>query len=592
MARELRATRYLTKENEALAEAITTQLPYMDFYQTMRFYAAIEPSLDDKGRALLNANDRFYLLTITCKRKDAWKSWIFDRCREVERSPDGHLDLWARYHYKSTICTFAGCLQEIIIDPEITIAIISGTNKIALPFLIQLQEEMESNEDLKRIHPDVFWDEPRKQAPQWSREKGITVRRKTNPKEATVEAFGLVDGMRTGKHYKLLDYDDLIDETMVDNPEMITKVTQRWELSDNLGQLSGTRKWHQGTRYSFADTYGILIERKALKERRHPATEDGTLKGKPVLLSPERWAEVKNAQRSTVNAQMLLNPIAGNEATFAVERLKHYDIIPAIMNVYIMIDPSKGKTKRSDRTAIAVVGIDQAENKYLLDGYCHRMKLSRRYELLTQLKETWENHPGVQVLQIGYEQYGMQTDLEVIEEYQQRDDNFYDIKEINTPREGKHSKKDRIERLEPDINGGRFYLPAVVYHPEYGGGLANQALWDVWTKEQFDLMQAAGATDNKNIGDIVYRPMQGLTKNQRAMEATGQGYRIVRAIKRRNEDGDIYDLTRALMEELRFHPFAPHDDLSDAVSRIYDMEAKAPTPWESAHAEGPAHPDA
>lgn len=855
MARELRGTRYLTRENEPLKDAILTQLPYMDFYQTMRFYAAIEGSLDDKGRALLNANDRFYLLTITCKRRDAWKSWIFDRCREVERSPDGHLDLWARYHYKSTICTFGGCLQEIIIDPEITIAIIAGTNKIALPFLIQLQEEMESNEDLKRIHPDVFWDEPRKQAPQWSREKGITVRRRTNPKEATVEAFGLIDGMRTGKHYKLLNYDDLIDETMVDNPEMITKVTQRWELSDNLGQLSGTRKWHQGTRYctigsmritmedwsqkriedvrigdtvigwelrdgkrwlrkskvvnrgihfqqpvnrytldsgrsvvctedhkwwrgahgsgaeyqplalprsregrknricqprgttprlrellvptersdareaawlagffdgegtikknpnhpsgtvcitqtmhnpglveetrrvlkklgfeyseswhspanqewadrciflinggwreryrflkevdpvrrdkleatlfgqlttearelcsvedagladvhwletetgnyvvegfcssnSFADTYGILIERKALKERRHPATEDGTLKGKPVLLSPERWAEVKNAQRSTVNAQMLLNPIAGNEATFAVERLKHYDIIPAIMNVYIMVDPSKGKTKRSDRTALAVIGIDQAENKYLLDGYCHRMKLSRRYELLTQLKEKWEDHPGVQVLQIGYEQYGMQTDLEVIEEYQQRDENFYNIKEINTPREGKHSKKDRIERLEPDINGGRFFLPAVVYHPEYGGGLANQALWDVWTKADFDRMQDAGAADNKNIGDIVYRPMVNLTKSQRAMEATGQGYRIVRAIKRRNEDGDIYDLTRALMEELRFHPFAPHDDLSDAVSRIYDMEAKAPTPWETAKAEGPAHPDA
>jgi hypothetical protein len=591
MARELKGSRYLTKRNEPLAKFITTQLPYLDFYETLRFYRTIERSLDDDGRALMNANDRYYLLTVTCKRRDAWNPWLFERCREVEKNPDGRLDLWARYHYKSTICTFAGILQEIIIDPEITVAIISGTSKVALPFLIQLQEEMERNEDLKRIHPDVFWSEPRKQSPLWSREKGLVVRRKGNPKEATIEAFGLIDGMRTGKHYRLLCYDDLVDETMINSPEIINKVTIAWELSDNLGQLSGTRKWHQGTRYSFADTYGILIERKALKERRYPATEDGTLKGKPILLTQERWNEVKNAQRSTVNAQMLLNPIAGNESTFDTLRFKHYDVIPAILNVYILVDPSKGKSKRSDRTAIAVIGIDVGGNKYLLDGYCHRMKLSRRWELIKQLKKKWENHPGQQLVRVGYEQYGMQTDLEVIEDNMDREGNHFDIEELNTPREGKHSKKDRIERLEPDFNRGAFYLPMVAYHPDFGGGLGNQALWDVWSAEDFKRMEEAGAKDNPAIGTIVYRPMQGLTNAQRYCEVTHQRDRIVTALKRTNEDGNIYDLTRVFIEEARFHPFAPHDDLIDAVSRIYDMEPKKPTPFEAANAEMKAHPD-
>jgi hypothetical protein len=99
--------------------------------------------------------------------------WLFERCREVEANPDGHLDLWARYHYKSTICTFAGCLQEIIIDPEITIAIMSGTNKVALPFLIQTPAGDGAQRDLKRIYSDVFWEEPRKESPLWSREKGL-----------------------------------------------------------------------------------------------------------------------------------------------------------------------------------------------------------------------------------------------------------------------------------------------------------------------------------------------------------------------------------------------------------------------------------
>jgi hypothetical protein len=38
-----------------------------------------------------------------------------------------------------------------------------------------------------------------------------------------------------------------------------------------------------------------------------------------VFLTQARWEEVKTAQRSTVSAQMLLNPIAGNEAVFRAQ---------------------------------------------------------------------------------------------------------------------------------------------------------------------------------------------------------------------------------------------------------------------------------
>lgn len=583
MVRELRGTRYL--QNPEFGELITRKLPYMDLSETVAFHMWVEANRPDVDKALLNCNDRYFLLTMTCKRRDAWEPWIFERCREVEADPDNHLDLWARYHYKSTICTFAGCIQEILIDPEITIAIMSGKSPVAQPFLKQIMEEFERNEDLKRIHSDVLWAEPRKEAPQWSIDKGIVVKRRGNPKEATIEAFGLIDGSRPGKHYKLLNYDDLIDETMVDNPDIVKKVTQRWELSDNLGTLGVTRKWHQGTRYSYADTYGVILDRSILKARIHPATDNGQLNGNPVLLTEKRWAEVKLAQRSTVNAQMLLNPLAGNESMFSTLSLDHYDVIPSIMNVYIMIDASKGKSKRSDRSALIVIGIDVGGNKYLLDGYCHRMKLSRRYELLTQLRDKWINHPGVQMVRVGYEQYGLMVDVEVIKEYQERDDNQFPIDELNTPREGNHSKTDRISRLEPDFNRGIFYLPAVVYHPDFGGGLNNSALWDVWTEEDYQRMIDAGAEDNPAVGSIVYRPMQGFTKAQRACQATFQSARIVTALKRRNEDGDMYDLTRAFIEEYRLCPFAPHDDILDAASRIYDLDPMKPVPFESMAAE-------
>jgi len=594
MARQLRASRYLTSDNDGLARFIVDVLPYLDFDDTIAFYADSERWIDDNGRALLNANDRYYLLTVTCKRHDAWHPWLFERCREVEANPDGHLDLWARYHYKSTICTFAGCIQEIICDPEITIAIISGTNAVALPFLKQIQEELERNDDLKRIHHDVFWAEPRKEAPQWSREKGIVVKRKGNPKEATIEAFGLIDGARTGRHFALLNYDDLIDETMVGTPEMVQKVTQKWELSDNLGQLAGTRKWHQGTRYSYGDTYGVILDRGVLKERRYPATHNGALNGDPIMLSRDRWEEIKKTQKSTVAAQMLLNPLAGSQNTFAIGSIRQYEVIPSILNVYIMVDPSKGRGVRSDRTAIIVIGVDVAGNKYLIDGYAHRMRLSERLQKLRQLEQKWRMHPGVQLVRIGYEQYGMQSDLETIEETMQRDGFYFAIEEMNSAKDGsgKNAKPDRISRLEPDMNRNAFYVPAVVHHPDHVSREYNSALWSVWTEADHKRAEEAGMKDNPPVDTIIYRPMRALTRQQRLMEVQFQKFRIVTALKRLDENGDVYDLTRMFLEEMRLHPFAPHDDILDAASRVYDLEPKAPIPLEAASGTPTAHPDA
>ncbi len=594
MARELRATRYLTAANDGLARFIVDDLPYLDFESTIDFYHDTESWIDDNGRALLNCNDRYYLLTMTCHRHDAWHEWLFERCREVEANPDDHLDLWARGHYKSSIGTFAGVIQEIMVDPEITIAIMSGTNKVAQPFLVQIQQEFENNDDLKRIHSDVLWQEPRKEAPLWARDKGITVKRKGNPKEATVEAFGVIDGMRTGKHYDLLDFDDLIDESMVGNPDMVKKVTQRWELAGNLGRhTKKTRKWHWGTRYSYADTYGVILERSILKERRYPATEDGTLKGAPVLMQREEWEKVKLAQKSTVAAQMLLNPLAGAENTFTMSSIKQYDVIPSVLNVYIMCDPSKGRGVRSDRTAIIVIGVDSAGNKYLLDGFAHRMRLSERFEKLKQMERKWRNHPGVQLVRVGYEQYGMQSDLETIEENMQREGVFFAIEELNSAKDGsgKNAKPDRISRLEPDMNRGAFFVPAVIYHPDFGGSHQNAALWNVWTEEDFKRAEAAGMKDNKTVDTIIYRPMGGPTRLQRYMEATEQRYRIVTALKRIDEQGDAYDLTRMFLEEMRLHPFAPHDDILDAASRVYDLEPKAAVLIETMSTQPTAHPD-
>lgn len=570
VSRPLRAERYAIGASPSLVRFLTDRLPFLSFSEAMAFYAQAVPRLKPTELALLGCNDRFFLVTGLLNRVDMIHPWQYERAREVEADPDGYLDLWARGHGKSSWISNGGVIQEILVDPEITVGIFSCTRDIARPFLAQIKQELEGNEELKRTYPDVLWATPRTEAPSWSVDGGLTVKRKGNPKEATVEAHGLIDAMPTGRHFRLLVFDDIVTERNVTNPEQIAKATERVELADNLGIGDGTRKWMIGTRYSYSDSYGLLLDHKIVKPRLYPATDDGTLEGKPVFLSQEAWDEKKKVQRSTISAQMLQDPIAGNEQTFRISWLKPYWVRPSMMNVYIMGDPSKGRSKTSDRTAIAVIGVDSTGNFYLLDGYCHRMPLSERWHRLLDLHKKWTNAPGVQSLNVGWEVYGLAADNEYFEEQMRLSGRSFSIAELNwTGQVGKQSKNARVERLEPHFRGGSFFFPARVWNPHVVDPETNkQSKSAIWLVEE-------GAED------IKYRHFGGHHREERRVLQSGERWRLVDPILRRDEDGNLYDLTRFAMEEMKFFPFAPHDDFVDAMSRVFDMEPRPAVVFES-----------
>jgi hypothetical protein len=506
------------------------------FHSVADFWQILETNFpSDKVKPWLAQNDRYYLLVKVLHRTDAIHPWLYARTREVECARDGHLDLWAREHYKSTIITFAGIIQEVINDPEITIGLFSHTKPIAKAFLRQIQKEFENNEDLRKLFPNLFWTNAEREAPSWSLDNGITVRRNSNPKENTIEAHGLVDGQPTSKHFALMVYDDVVTRESVSTPEQIQKTTEAWELSDNLGTAGG-RKWHIGTRYSYADTYEEMIKRKSVIVRMHPATEDGTITGRPVLFDQTTWdKKVRDQGEATISCQMLQNPLAGQQRMFDIEDLRVYEVRPEVLNVYIMVDPARSKKKGSAKTAIAVVGVDYALNKYLLDGFNHKMDLRERWTRTAQMYHRWKRAPGVQNIKVGYESFGAQADMDYFREQMAKpnEGGHFPIEELMWPRDSEGSKVDRVQRLGPDLRSHRFYLP---YN-----------------------------TDEDN-----------LTTTQRRMKNTGYTHRIAQSIRRKDESNQIYDLSKELKMQIHFFPYGGAKDLVDAVSRIYDLEPHAP----------------
>ena len=113
----------------------------------------------------------------------------------------------------------------------------------------------------------------------------------------------------------------------------------------------------------------------------------------------------------------------------------------------------------------------------------------------------------------------------------------------------------------PDVKGGNFFLPAAVWSEN------RQSRWSV--KE----------------GRVICRKLKGDPAEWDRMENRAEGYRIIRPIKRVDEEKNVYDLTLALMEEMAAFPFGTFDDLVDATSRIYDLQPTPPAVYDEADYE-------
>ena len=159
------------------------------------------------------------------------------------------------------------------------------------------------------------------------------------------------------------------------------------------------------------------------------------------------------------------------------------------------------------------------------------MNLKERWSALRKIRDRWVRQPVVQVVKVGYERYVKDSDIEHFKEMMRIESNYFPIEELAWPREGPGSKRDRVQRLQPDFENWRFFL--------------------------------APSTDQ-------------LTKRQRKAFEIGEATLISRPIKQKDENGRIYDVTQRMIDnEYNLFP-AVHVDMMDAMSRIYDIKAAPP----------------
>lgn len=348
--------------------------------------------------------------------------WI-KACREVEDGPDTNtMDLWAREHGKTSIITIAESVQDILKNPEETICIMSYAKAPAQAILRSIKFILEGSWILKDCFPDVLYMNPHQEAPAWSLETGLYVKRNSSAKEASFEPAGLTEAMPTGKHYSKIKFDDIVTPDVVSTPEGMSKVKQNFGYAQNLMTLDGKIRI-VGTFYHYDDPLVYISKLKDPETgkliyhlRKKPATIDGTFNGESVYL-PEKRLAVLRADRLAFATQQLLEPNPVGMEKFDSENLieVNREQIPQKLYKFMTIDPagSSGNKKHGgdpDDWAIFVIGvvpkIDEvgASDIYLLDFCIDTFDLEGAQKKIVEMYKR-----AGRVLKVGVEKVGQST---------------------------------------------------------------------------------------------------------------------------------------------------------------------------------------
>lgn len=364
-------------------------------------------------------NDLWVVVYFIFKMPNANHPFWVDACREVEVGPKSHtLDIWGRFHGKTSIITRAESLKKILRDGERRISYFSHTRPAAKDILRSIKILCEQSEFLKDLFPDRLYRNPEVQSPKWSEDDGLIFKRKGFYRESSLEAWGLFEGMPQGKHFTDRYYDDIETIDVSRNPDMIIKIRAAFDLSRNLRDASpdsierivGTYFTHDGVITHLEQMKDINGKPKYFI-RKKPSTINGERDGKPVYLEQSVLDDYKTDEYN-FNCQHLLNPTPMGCRRLDSLLLKNieFEKIPKNLWKFLIIDPAGDKDKArktGDSWAIGLVGVEPQSdsyglsNRYILDFIVEPMPESQAYDVIARMYLKW----GV-VMKVGIENWG------------------------------------------------------------------------------------------------------------------------------------------------------------------------------------------
>ena len=342
------------------------------------------------------------------------------------KESDHTLLLLPRDHQKSH-CAAVKAAWLITRDPSTTILYVSATAGLAIKQLRAIKGVLLS-ENYRRLWPNMIHEQESKRSKWTETEINVDhpIREKEGVRDSTVFAAG-VGANLTGLHAQHVFLDDLVVPTNAYTEEGRTKVRELYSQLASI-ETTGATETVVGTRYHPSDIYKDLMEMKEpefneegeiIKEvsvydvMLRKVEEDGMFlwprevrpDGKAFGFNLKELARKKAKYLDKVQfwAQSYQETNAPDSYRITSEKFQYYDraklkqeggrwfIGTRPLNVYASIDFAYSLSKKSDYTAIVVVGMDPDGYIYVLDIDRFKTdKISVYFERILALHARWD----------------------------------------------------------------------------------------------------------------------------------------------------------------------------------------------------------
>lgn len=315
-------------------------------------------------------------------------------------------------------------MYSLMNDPDCRILISSETFAQSKTFLSAIKTHIEDNETFRAIYGDQ-----KKPDSVWRQEELTVAGRRKVAREPSISVSG-VGQTRVGMHYDKIILDDVVSNNNINTPEQIKKIIDHYRLLLSILDPGG-ELIIVGTRYSFADLYGHLLE----EEKGTFATlirscynQDGS------LYFPSRLtASFLEAQRKSQGASHFANqyrncPVDQDSATFRTDWVRYFKNAPSDINIYLLIDPASTDNKHSDFTGIIICGVDPKNNIFVLEAINNKSSIGEMVNLIFEKVKQYNIHESGCV---GLEINANQQTYQYIFSEEMTKRNFYERLESN-----------------------------------------------------------------------------------------------------------------------------------------------------------------
>ena len=324
-------------------------------------------------------------------RYDQERSWV------EQSDQKDFMVLWPRGHYKTTAVVVA-IVKAILNFPNIRILLMQGSVQVTETLLSQVLSHFtgeawgsrfqELFPEFCAIQEEGEWKFGKRSLKASAKKFTTCARTALQLAQATVTVAS-PKSVKTGQHYDLGFFDDLVNESNYQNPKLLVKVQENFTLAQSLID-PGCYRFVTGTRYAFGDLYEQIVRwqgqsgkwlisirdcwtdetRNLPDEQKKPLfaqfrKKSGDLGG----FTLEHLLQMQKDDPQTFACQYLNKPIHASKQAFTKELLYGACIAandaPKLSAALMMLDLASSEAVKADDSVIAVGRMDVLGTAYV-----------------------------------------------------------------------------------------------------------------------------------------------------------------------------------------------------------------------------------